>query len=230
MSSCFRTCCHPCVIYVKRSRERAGKQSSEHWSVSKLVASNAAAESKHCFISISYWRATWTARIERRVCFLRASWRFLEQRIFCYYDISRWMLWGVAGDGFWMDNVAEKLECKRECMKIWTVGRMQIWMAEFREISGKPTVSNMTGTILVCAGDRSLACPRMYLIRISVLGATIDTAPPTGHSHSRSHRRDCVLLDRIPYFLVYLKRARPESEYTWSRTLITKRPIERRMV
>ena len=31
----------------------------------------------------------------------------------------------------------------------------------------------MIGTILVCAGDRTLACPRAYLNRISILGATI---------------------------------------------------------
>ena len=82
------------VNLFETSRERAGIRSSEHWSVSKMVASNAAAESKHCFIRVPYWSATWTACIERRVCFLRASWRFHEQRIFCYYDIMRWMLWG----------------------------------------------------------------------------------------------------------------------------------------
>ena len=66
---------------------------------------------------------------------------------------------------------------------------MQTRMAEFQIISGHPSVSNTTGTILDCECDRSLACPRLFLIRRSVLGATIATAPPTGLSHSWSHRR-----------------------------------------
>jgi len=145
---------------------------------------------------------------ERRVCFLNSNpfvVRTYGNDSFEIMQAARILL-----DGLLMDNVAEKLKCKHEWLKIWTVRRMKKTIAVFQTDSGEPSNSNRTGTILICACCRYLAFPRIYLIRGSDLAQR-----PRPLFRLVSHSRGDILLDKFPCCLVSLTRRRLQSEYSF---------------